>query len=87
MKAQLIAMAMDDKTGNITAAGTAGISVATLLDFIPENVGNLGVLMGVVLSITLVICHIRAEIRNTELHKRRMNEKYWKHKQEEEDNL
>lgn len=81
MKQQVIEIAMDDKTGNIIAASTAGTSLATLLDLIPANIGNLGVLMGVILSTTLIICHVRSEIRNTELHKKRMNEKRWKHEQ------
>ena len=87
MKAQLIEIAMGDKTGNIVAASTAGTGIATLLDIIPPNIGNLGVLMGVVLSFTLIICHIRGEIRNSELHKKRMNEKYWKHEQDKKDDL
>jgi cytochrome c biogenesis protein CcdA len=67
MKHHLLEIAADDRTGVATAAGTVGISLSTILNLIPENIGNLGVLMGIILSITLCIVNIRAEIRKTKI--------------------
>lgn len=69
LKQHIAEIATDDRTGTATAAGTIAAGLATSLDWIPANIGNLGVLMGVVLSATLVVVNIRAEIRKTKLDK------------------
>lgn len=71
MKQQIIEIATDDKTGMATATGTIAVSISTALNWIPDNIGNLGVLMGICLSATLMVVHIRVEIRKTKLDKLR----------------
>lgn len=77
-------------TGHTLAAGTAagGSWLAGWLDWIPNDIGKLAVLIGICLSIVLIIMHIqtvlirrkeqarkdREEERKEELHKRKMNE-------------
>jgi len=65
MKDAILDIAADDRTGAVTAAGTIGVSISAILDIIPDNIGNLGVLMGIVLTTILCIVHIRKEIRST----------------------
>ena len=45
-----------------TAAATSGSSAAHLFGFIPDDVGKLGIVLGAVLSVTLIVSHIRKTI-------------------------
>lgn len=45
-----------------TAAATGGSSAAHLFGFIPDDIGKLGIALGAVLSVTLIISHIRKTI-------------------------
>lgn len=67
MKQQVIDLVTDDRAAGSAAAGTLATSFATMLDIIPANIGNLGVLVGILLSVTLLVIHIRSEIRKTKL--------------------
>jgi len=67
MKQQFIDLATDDKTGAAAAGGTVATSLATVFDWIPQHIGNVGVAVGIVLSITLIVINIRGEIRKTKL--------------------
>lgn len=67
MREQLTQIMHDDRTGAATAAGTVAASLATVFDWIPQNIGNAGVAVGIILSITLVVVNIRAEVRKTKL--------------------
>jgi len=67
VKQQVVQVMHDDRTGAVAAAGTVATSLATVFDWIPQNIGNVGILVGIVLSVTLIVVNIRAEIRKTEL--------------------
>lgn len=45
-----------------TAIATGGSSTAQLFGFIPSDIGKLGVLLGAILSLTLIVTHIRKTI-------------------------
>ena len=67
MREQITQIMHDDRTGAATAAGTVAASLATVFDWIPQNIGNAGVAVGIVLSLTLIVINIRGEIRKTKL--------------------
>ena len=67
MKQQVEQLMQDDRTGAVAAGGTVATSLATVFDWIPQNIGNVGVMVGIVLSVTLIVINIRAEIRRTKL--------------------
>lgn len=56
---RMIKVVEGTKSAVITAAATTGFSVGTVLDWIPDGVGKLGALVGVILSVVLIIIHIR----------------------------
>ena len=67
VKQQIVHVMHDDRTGAAAAAGTVATSLATVFDWIPQNIGNIGVAVGIVLSVTLIVVNVRAEIRKTKL--------------------
>lgn len=54
----------DIKTGFVTAAATIYAGVGTAIDAIPDNIGKLAALVGVVLSCILVVVQWRAAKKN-----------------------
>jgi hypothetical protein len=47
----------DPKVASVTAGGTIATSLGGLLEMIPDGVGKLGALAGVVLSLVLIVTH------------------------------
>lgn len=47
------------KTAVTTATATSGTGLATILDLIPDEIGKLASLVGVILSLMLIYVHIR----------------------------
>lgn len=60
------------KTGAIVAAGTTGSGILTKLNLNMENIGNIAILVGAILSVVLIITHIRKDRRETKEHNKRM---------------
>ena len=58
-KTRVVKVVEGTKSAVITSAGTVGISVGTILDYIPDSIGKLGAIVGVILSIVLIVIHIR----------------------------
>lgn len=58
-----MSMVKDALTDRITAAGavalTSGSSTAHLFGFIPDDIGKLGISFSILLSVTLIISHLR----------------------------
>lgn len=50
---------LDGRIGSGVATGTIGSGVATWLNVIPNEIGKLATLVGIILSITLIIMYIR----------------------------
>jgi cobalamin synthase len=67
VKQQAVQVMQDDRTGAAAAAGTVATSLATVFDWIPQNVGNAGIAVGIVLSVTLIVINIRSEMRKTKM--------------------
>jgi len=60
----------DGRLGSAVATGTTGTGIATWLQMIPNDIGKLATLMGMVLSIVLILSHIlkmRQDARESEL--------------------
>lgn len=49
----------DVKVGVTTAAGTIGTGLATALNWIPDDIGKLATLVGIILSVVLIWNHWR----------------------------
>lgn len=81
MRETLLSIVTDIKTGAIVSTSTTATGIATVydvtsvLDFIPDNIKNLVLLIGGVLSLVLIYVHllssrkIRIEIEKIELEK------------------
>lgn len=54
----LIELTTDLKTAWATAWSTAGTGAATIVEWIPDGIGKLGTLVGIVLSIVLIYVHV-----------------------------
>lgn len=50
---------LDGRIGGIVATGTTGSGVGAWLNVIPNEIGKLATLVGIILSITLIIMYIR----------------------------
>ena len=69
-KTRVVKVVEGTKSAVVTAAGTVGVSVGTVLDYIPDSIGKLGAIVGIILSIVLIIVHIRRhklDVRKAEL--------------------
>lgn len=60
------------KIAAATSAGTAGTGALTWLEWIPTDIGKLGVLVGIVLSTVLIRNHFKKDKREDEKHKLEM---------------
>jgi hypothetical protein len=58
------ALLTDIKTAWVTTVATATTGTATAIEMIPSNIGKLGTLVGIVLSIVLIYTHVRAAFTN-----------------------
>lgn len=47
------------KTAHITAAATTATGFASIIDLIPDNIGKLAALAGVVLTCVLIYVHLK----------------------------
>lgn len=45
--------------GHTVATGTMGTGLATWMEWIPNEIGKLATLVGILLSVTLIVMHIR----------------------------
>jgi hypothetical protein len=59
MKENLIELAENTRVAGSVAAATTGTGLGTILDLIPENIGKLATLIGIVLSLVLIYTHWR----------------------------
>lgn len=50
---------IDAKVAGATAAATTGTGLATILEMIPNDIGKLATLVGIILSIVLIYTHWR----------------------------
>lgn len=67
----------DTKTAWASATGTTSTGIATLFDWIPNDIGKLGTLVGIVLSVVLICVHVRklvVEGRRADLENRKLEE-------------
>lgn len=61
---------LDGRIGGAVATGTTGSGIGTWLNVIPNEIGKLATLVGILLSITLIIMYIRKmrqEARESEI--------------------
>lgn len=79
----------DGRVGAAVATTTAATGTGTWLEMIPENIGRLGTLVGIILSLVLIVVHLRRlrldtlEARHkTEKHELEMAQLKWKLEQE-----
>ena len=49
----------DIKVAWLTGVGTMGTGIGTILEMIPENIGKLATLIGIILSVVLIFTHFR----------------------------
>ncbi|MGL5284387.1 MAG: hypothetical protein ACRC8W_22015 [Plesiomonas shigelloides] len=69
----------DGRLGAAVGAGTSGSGIATWLEMIPNEIGKLATLVGIILSLVLIVMHVRkmrqdardGEIREQEAEARR----------------
>ena len=50
----------DGRLGAVVATTTAATGTGTWLEMIPENIGRLGTLVGIILSLVLIVVHLRS---------------------------
>lgn len=63
-------VASNPKIATVIATSTAGTGVGTILDLIPDDIGKLATLIGIVLSSVLIYTHLRKgriEYKKTQL--------------------
>lgn len=58
VKEQFIQYATSIKTAVITGAATTGTGVGTWFDVIPDDIGKLAALVGVILTSVLIVVHV-----------------------------
>lgn len=49
----------DGRLGAAVGAGTSGSGIATWLEMIPNEIGKLATLVGIILSLVLIVMHVR----------------------------
>ncbi|MAF42841.1 MAG: hypothetical protein CMI54_01550 [Parcubacteria group bacterium] len=70
IKTELTQALTDTKTAIAVATTTTSTGVGTILDLIPDNIGKLATLVGIILSSVLIFTHLRKgtiEYRKTKL--------------------
>jgi hypothetical protein len=53
---------IDTKAAVVISTGTTSSGIGSLLNIIPNDIGKLGVIVGMVLSTVLIVTHIRRAI-------------------------
>jgi hypothetical protein len=53
---------IDTKAAVVISTGTTSSAIGSLLNIIPNDIGKLGVIVGMVLSTVLIVTHIRRAI-------------------------
>ena len=70
MTLKIVKDAVTNKVAAVTTAvATGGTSTASLFGFIPADVSKLGILLGAILSFTLIISHISKGIMDYRISK------------------
>lgn len=59
IKDTIVDTVSDTKVALVVSSGTTGSGIADILGIIPNDIGKLGVVVGMVLSTVLIITHIR----------------------------
>ena len=62
----------DVKAGAFAAVSTVGTWIGTLIDLIPENIGKLAALAGLILTCTMIYCHLTKRRQESERHIKEM---------------
>lgn len=65
-KNAIMDLILSPKTGTAVSTATTGSGLGTLLDLIPNDIGKLATLVGILLSIVLIYAHILA-VRKTRI--------------------
>lgn len=82
MREVVQAVAQSPKSGAAVSAATTGTGLGTFLDLIPNDIGKLATLVGIVLSVILIYSHLltvrktRIEIAIKELEKAAARRRY-----------
>ena len=66
VREQLLSAASSPKAGATVAAVTTGTGMGTIFDYIPDDIGKIGVLVGIILSIVVCRLHLLS-IKKTNL--------------------
>lgn len=66
---KVVRMIEGTKSAAVTAAATTGLSLGTVLEWIPDAIGKLGTLVGIILSIVLIAVHIRRYRMDSKKHR------------------
>ena len=69
IKENVIQTATDIKMGYLTAGMTATTGAGTILDYIPDDIGKLTTVVGVVLSIAIFYFQFQKHRRDKTIHK------------------
>ncbi len=70
IKEGLIDLAQNPKVASIVSTATTGTGIGTFLDLIPNDIGKLATLVGILLSCVLIYTHLRKgriEYKKTQL--------------------
>lgn len=51
-------MISDQRTAAVVSAGTTATGISSILEWIPNDIGKLAVLVGIVLSLVLIFVHL-----------------------------
>lgn len=89
---ELIQLTTDIKTGAAVAVTTIGTGVSTIFDLIPNDIGKLATVLGIVLTLVLTYSHVLANktrkldnaIKKLELDKMEQEMELTKNNKEEE---
>jgi len=66
VKEQLLSAASNTKAGATVAAVTTGTGMGTILKYIPDDIGKIAVLVGIILSVVICRLHL-VNIKKTKL--------------------
>lgn len=57
----------DPIVGHVVATSTIGVSMSNILNLIPNEIGKLGALCGILLSLVLIVVHLRKSAMESKL--------------------
>jgi len=58
VKESAIQIIQDVRVGGVVATATTGTGIGTVLEWIPDDIGKLAVLVGIILSSILIFSHL-----------------------------